>query len=75
MTIKDKALNIISELSVLPEDEIDIDDNFADIGIDSLRLVELIIQFEDKLNVRFDDSELDPGKLIAVKNILDLIGV
>jgi len=72
MNHKNKVLNIISELSVLSNSEIDLEDKFTDIGIDSLKIVELIIKLEEELNIKFDDGELDPSKLIAVKNVLEL---
>ena len=61
-------------LSAVPEDEIELEDNLVDIGIDSLKKVELIIKLENELNIKFDDGELDPNKLITVKSILELAG-
>jgi len=52
--------------------EIDTKDSLSEIGIDSLKKVELIINLEDELNIKFDDGDLDPGKLVTVKNILEL---
>ena len=72
MDYKQKLLNIISGLSVLPADEIAPEDKFTDIGIDSLKIVELIVTVEDELNIKFDDSELNPGEIVMVKNIMDL---
>ena len=74
MDYKQKLLNIISGLSVLSTDEIALEDKFTDIGIDSLKIVELIVSVENELNIKFDDSELNPGKIIMVKNIMDLTG-
>ena len=47
-------------------------DNVHDLGIDSLKIVELIINLEDEFQIQFDDSELDPSQLITVKDIIDL---
>ncbi|MCL2816146.1 MAG: acyl carrier protein [Oscillospiraceae bacterium] len=74
MNHKNKVISIISALSVVPENEIALEDDFAEIGIDSLKKVELIITIEDELDIKFDDGELDPNKLITVKNILELAG-
>ena len=74
MNHKNKVISIISALSVVPENEIALEDDFADIGIDSLKKVELIITIEDELDIKFDDGELDPNKLITVKSILELAG-
>jgi acyl carrier protein len=49
-----------------------LEDKFTDIGIDSLKIVELILKIEDELNIKLDDSELNPVKLVAVTNIIDL---
>jgi len=72
MNHKNKVLNIISELSALSDKDIDLEDKLSEIGIDSLKSVELIIKLEEELNIRFDDGELDPSKLVTVKNILEL---
>jgi len=72
MDYKEKVIDIISELSVVSDNEIDTKDKFSDIGVDSIKFVELILNLEDKLNIKFDDGELDPSKLITVKNILEL---
>ena len=72
MNHKNKVLSIIAKLSVLSGREIDLEDRLTNIGIDSLKIVELIITVENELNIKFDDGELDPSKLIAVKNILEL---
>jgi len=63
---------IIAEQSVLAEEEFDMDDSLASIGIDSLKMVELIIALEDSLGIAFDDSDLDPSQLVTVKSIIEL---
>lgn len=72
MNQKNKVLNIISKFSDLSDYEINLEDKFTDIGIDSLKIVELIIRLEDELNIKFNDSELNPSKLVAIRNILEL---
>lgn len=44
-----------------------------DLGIDSLRLVELLVAIEEDLNVMFDEADLDPGKIATVQDIIVLI--
>lgn len=72
MECKNEIIGIISGLSALPESEIAMEDKFADIGIDSLKIVELIIKIEGEMNIQIDDGELDPGKLTTVKSMVEL---
>lgn len=44
-----------------------------DLGYDSLTLVDLIINIEDRLGTTFDISDLDPNNLILVKDVILLI--
>lgn len=64
---------IIAEFAIVTEEEINADDILVEIGIDSLRIVELIVTLEEKLNIRFDDSKLNPSELKAIKDIFELI--
>lgn len=43
-----------------------------DLGIDSLRLVELMVAVEDKLDIRFELSDLDSGNLKTVQDVIDV---
>ena len=38
-----------------------------------MKLVELIIAIEDRLNVRFEDAGILPQKLVLVKDIFNLL--
>jgi acyl carrier protein len=69
----DCTLDIISQQSIVSKDEISIDDSLASIGIDSLKMVELIVALEDELEITFDDSDLDPSQLQTVRTIIDLV--
>lgn len=37
-----------------------------DCGLDSLSLVAVIVDMEERLDITFDDGDLDPAKLITV---------
>ena len=63
---------IIAALSVLNEEDIDASDTMAVIGIDSLKMVELIISLEDNFQIKFEDSDLDPKQLSTVGAIIEL---
>lgn len=44
-----------------------------DIGLDSLSLVSVIVGLEERLGILFDDADLDPGKIVLVKDVADLV--
>jgi len=44
-----------------------------DLGFDSLTLVNLIVEIEEVLAIEFDVSDLDPNKLLTVRDLLLLI--
>ena len=71
--MENKALYIISSISIIPLDEIDFDDDLVNLGIDSIKKVEMIIALENEFNIEFDESELDPSKLKKVSNVLKLV--
>ena len=74
MSSKEKEiLKIIAEFSAVEEKEISIQASLTGLGIDSLKLVELIIAIEDRLNVRLEDAGILPQKLVLVKDIFNLL--
>ena len=44
-----------------------------DLGLDSLNMVELMVELEDKFNIEIEDSDLDPAALQTVSQIYDLV--
>jgi len=72
MSYDKKIKMIIAQQSIVPVQEIDNNDSLTSIGIDSLKMVELIVALEDGLGIKFDDSELDPGLLTTVESIIKL---
>ena len=52
----------IKETSLLKED----------LGLDSLSVVSLIAMLEESCKITFDDSDLDPEKLIDIKSLIEL---
>lgn len=70
---KKEILKIIAEFSAVEEEEISIQASLTGLGIDSLKLVELIIAIEDRLNVRFEDEDILPNKLVLVKDIFNVL--
>ena len=52
---------------------ISLSDSLYDLGIDSLGIVTLIVDFEEEFHILFSDSELDPSRLMTVKDLATLI--
>lgn len=72
-TIFEKVCECLN--AVLPCGQIEEGDELKkDLGLDSLSLVSVIVGLEDSFNILFDDSDLDPGLLITVKNLVSLVG-
>lgn len=53
------------------KDKVNDDDKIRDLGLDSLDVVELLLQLEEDYDVHFDD--VDMSKLSTVKDLLDEI--
>ena len=47
------------------------EDSLKDLGLDSLDLVEVMLEIEDTLHIEFDSEEI--GNLSTLKSVLDLI--
>lgn len=47
------------------------EDSLKDIGLDSLDLVEVMLEIEDTLGIEFDSEEI--GELTTLKSVLNLI--
>lgn len=71
-TSKD-LIELVAQLSVLEVSDISMDSGLAEIGIDSLKMVQLIINLEEFIGIQFDDAELDPFKLKTVKDVYELV--
>ena len=46
----------------------------TDIGLDSLSLVAVIVGLEEKFGIEFNESDLDPSKIIRVQDLVELVG-
>lgn len=68
-----KINNILMEMSFLekaPNPQMTLK---ADLGLDSLKMVELIVAIEDAFEIEIDESDLDPTKLQTVGDIYTLL--
>lgn len=68
----DKLEEIKCKLAeVAHKDKVEESDKIRELGIDSLDIVELLLQLEEQYDVHFDD--VDMSKLSTVKDLLDEI--
>lgn len=54
----EKILNIIAGYVDVPRESYNEDTNIFDLGIDSLRMLKIIIEIENIYNVKFEDREI-----------------
>ena len=47
---------------------------YADLGMDSLRFVRLLVELESKLGINLLDEELMTVELVTVADLVDLVG-
>lgn len=70
--MKEKVNEILKEKSFC--DEIISDLKLReDLGLDSLNMVELMVEIEDKFNIEIEESDLDPAELQTVGQIYALL--
>ena len=62
-----KILDVISGYVDIPKNSYDENTNLFDIGIDSLRMLRIIIDIEDIFGVKFEDNEI-----VDIKSALDI---
>lgn len=70
--IKKSIDQCIISIATISEN-IEKNDNIKDIGIDSLRLVELILTLEETFNLQFSNQELEPASIVTVDDIYNLV--
>ncbi len=71
-TVEDKVLDVVLKLAVIKEIT-GVEQALLELGFDSLKKVELIIQIENEFETQFDDSELNPANFRYVKDLVDLV--
>lgn len=70
----DKVAELIADVADIDVSEITMETKFADLGLDSLDIAELILNIENELNVKLemDSSIVDVGSV--VKKLEEMIG-
>lgn len=72
MTTRDTVLAVIAKVSGKDPSEITRESELvANLGMDSARALELLVELEDQLEIEISDE--DAGKLITVGDILDFV--
>lgn len=69
--IENRIIEVIGKLTVVKE--IATDNQLLQLGFDSLKKVELIIELENEFGLQFEDSELNPQNFNSVKDLLELV--
>ena len=57
--------------AVLKVEKLDLGANFKELGLDSLDIVELLLQLEEEYGIHFDD--VDMTNIVTVQDLLDSI--
>ncbi len=70
--MKNEVIEIISKVTEIPVKKINLDANLVkDLKLESLDLVSLVAEFEEKYNIVVDDKDIK--NLQTVKDIVDYI--
>lgn len=72
MTLEEKVIKIVMEQLDVTKEECVLEASFIDdLGADSLDLVELIMEMEEKFGVEIADEELE--KIRTIKDVIDFL--
>ncbi len=66
--VKEVICDTVGEENVTPDQELK-----ADLGFDSLSLVAVVVGLEEKFGIEFNESDLDPSKIIHVGDLIELV--
>lgn len=72
--MKKEVDRILMELCFLEEAPMPAMTLKEELGLDSLRLVELMVALEEALAVQLEESDLDPAELVTVGDVYRLAG-
>lgn len=71
--IENKVIAIISEITEQKNDFYDKNKNIKDYGIDSLGMVNLVMEIENSFNINFSYSNLEISNFDTISNISKMI--
>ena len=70
---EDSVKKVLCNITGIKEQDIQLDMKLSELGIDSLKNVELAITLEDELNIQFDDSLLIQKNFETVESLIRLV--
>lgn len=68
------ALTAVTPAGQRPETLDEQQELYADLGMDSLRFVQLLVELESKFGVNLSDEEVLTIELVTVADLVDLVG-
>lgn len=71
-SVEERVLSIVRERSFMG-DEVNKEDGFSAIGINSIDLVDVIVSLEDEFGIYFSDSILNIEKFKTVENVIEMV--
>ena len=72
-TIKNVLENKLGDELLVSVDKIEKNDNLFNLGLDSLNVIKLIIGIEEKLNIKFQEKNINRNNCKSIENINKLI--
>ena len=63
--MEEKIKRIISDYLIIDSSEISSDQTFANLGLDSLDMVEIFLQIEDEFDIEIGDDDADKIRTIS----------
>ncbi|MGM9646252.1 MAG: acyl carrier protein [Eubacteriales bacterium] len=61
----EKIKEIVSDFSKVDKEKITEDTNIADLGVDSLTMLKIIMELEHVFNIHFEDEEIVESRTVA----------
>ena len=72
MKVLNEVKNILSDLTT--NTDIDLTDHLQnDLGLDSIRMVTLLILIEDTFAIVLDETDMNPFDLTTVQSVIDMV--
>lgn len=72
MEIQERVFELLEEITMVGEISV-YDELAADLGLDSLGMISLLVALEDAFHIELDESDLDPLALQTVADIVQLM--
>lgn len=69
--MEEKIKKIISDYLIIDSSEISSDQTFANLGLDSLDVVEIFIEVEDEFDIEIGDNDAD--KIRSVSSLIEYL--